>query len=173
MADGSRIEWTEATWNPTTGCDRSPRVRQLLRATLAKRLKAMGNPKYQADGDSRTSGPGFASTGHPRHGRPETLVVATRDLREQHVRLFHARVSSSFIRDVFQVMEETPRHTYQLLTKRPRRAARMAGDLPWPSNVWLGVSVETAEQSGVWMTCGGSGRHPLVSAQPDPGHWRA
>ena len=60
--------------------------------------------------------------------------------------LFHARVSSSFIRDVFQVMEETPRHTYQLLTKRPRRAARMAADLPWPSNVWLGVSVETAEQ---------------------------
>jgi protein gp37 len=60
--------------------------------------------------------------------------------------LFHARVSSSFIRNVFQVMEETPRHTYQVLTKRPRRAARMAADLPWPSNVWLGVSVEASEQ---------------------------
>jgi protein gp37 len=60
--------------------------------------------------------------------------------------LFHARVSSSFIRDVFQVMEETPRHTYQLLTKRPRRAARMAVELPWPSNVWLGVSAETSGQ---------------------------
>ena len=67
MADGSGIEWTEATWNPTTGCDRiSPGCDNCYALTLSKRLKAMGNPKYQEDGDPRTSGPGFAITEHPR-----------------------------------------------------------------------------------------------------------
>lgn len=61
----SKIEWTEATWNPTTGCDRtSPGCDNCYALTLANRLKAMGQPKYQADGDPRTSGPGFALTCH-------------------------------------------------------------------------------------------------------------
>ena len=65
MADHSSIEWTQATWNPTTGCDRiSPGCDHCYALTLAKRLKAMGNPKYQADGDARTSGPGFGLTVH-------------------------------------------------------------------------------------------------------------
>jgi protein gp37 len=148
MADGSGIEWTEATWNPTTGCDRiSPGCDNCYALTLAKRLKAMGNPKYQEDGDPRTSGPGFAITEHSsaldiprRWSSPRVIFVNSMS------DLFHARVSSSFIKDVFQIMEDTPRHTYQLLTKRPRRAARMAEELSWPSNVWLGVSVETSEQ---------------------------
>lgn len=150
MADGSGIEWTEATWNPTTGCDRiSAGCDNCYALTLAKRLKAMGNPKYQADGDPRTSGPGFAITEHPsaldiprRWSAPRVIFVNSMS------DLFHSRVSSSFIKDVFEVMEDTPRHTYQLLTKRPRRAARMAEELPWPSNVWLGVSVESADQLG-------------------------
>lgn len=62
----SRIEWTEVTWNPTTGCDRvSPGCDNCYALALAKRLKAMGSPKYQADGDPRTSGPGFGVTVHP------------------------------------------------------------------------------------------------------------
>ena len=148
MADGSSIEWTEATWNPTTGCDRiSPGCDNCYALTLAKRLKAMGNEKYQVDGDPRTSGPGFAITEHPdslniprRWASPRVIFVNSMS------DLFHARVSTSFIQDVFEVMADTPRHTYQLLTKRPRRAARIAADLPWPSNVWLGVSVETQDQ---------------------------
>jgi len=65
VADRSSIEWTEATWNPVTGCDRiSPGCEHCYALTLAKRLKAMGNPKYQADGDPRTSGPGFGVTVH-------------------------------------------------------------------------------------------------------------
>src|SRR2546423_10915218 len=65
MADKSKIEWTEATWNPTTGCDRiSAGCDNCYALTLASRLKAMGNPKYQVDGDPRTSGPGFAVTVH-------------------------------------------------------------------------------------------------------------
>jgi protein gp37 len=148
MADSSGIEWTEATWNPTTGCDRiSVGCDNCYALTLAKRLKAMGNPKYQADGDPRTSGPGFAVTQHPlaldiprSWSAPRLIFVNSMS------DLFHARVESAFIRDVFKVMEETPRHTYQLLTKRPRRVARMAATLPWPSNVWLGVSVESVDQ---------------------------
>lgn len=148
MADGSGIEWTEATWNPTTGCDRiSPGCDNCYALTLAKRLKAMGNSKYQEDGDPRTSGPGFAITEHPSaldipHRWSSPRVIFVNSMSD----LFHARVSSQFVQDVFQVMEETPRHTYQLLTKRPRRAVRMAKELPWPSNVWLGVSVETQDQ---------------------------
>ena len=66
MSDRSAIEWTEATWKPTTGCDRvSPGCDNCYALTLAKRLKAMGSPKYQADGDPRTSGPGFDLSLHP------------------------------------------------------------------------------------------------------------
>lgn len=148
MADGSGIEWTEATWNPTTGCDRiSAGCDNCYALTLAKRLKAMGNPKYQEDGDARTSGPGFAIQEHPaaldipyHWSTPRLIFVNSMS------DLFHAKVSTPFIQDVFRVMEETPRHTYQLLTKRPKRAARLAPQLPWPSNVWLGVSVEAQDQ---------------------------
>src|SRR3990170_4244900 len=122
VADKSSIEWTEATSNPTTGCDRiSAGCDNCYALTLAKRLKAMGNPKYQADGDPRTSGPGFAITEHPsaldipcRWSAPRLIFVNSMS------DLFHARVSHPFIQDVFRVMDETPRHTYQLLTKRPR-----------------------------------------------------
>lgn len=144
MADHSSIEWTEATWNPTTGCDKiSAGCDNCYALTLAKRLKAMGNAKYQADGDPRTSGPGFGITEHP-----DALSIPTRwrDPRVVFVNsmsdLFHARVSTGFIEQVFEVMASTPRHTYQLLTKRPQRAARLGTDLPWPSNVWMGTTVE-------------------------------
>ncbi len=147
MADHSSIEWTEATWNPTTGCDRiSVGCDNCYALTLAKRLKAMGNAKYQTDGDPRTSGPGFGVQVHPdaldlprRWRKPRVVFVNSMS------DLFHARVPDSFIVDVFQVMAETPQHTYQLLTKRPKRLARMAGELPWPRNVWMGVTVENPE----------------------------
>lgn len=144
MSDRSRIEWTEATWNPVTGCDRvSAGCDNCYALTLAKRLKAMGAEKYQADGDPRTSGPGFAVTTHPgsleqprKWRTPRTVFVNSMS------DLFHAKVPAPFVRDVFDVMVDTPQHTYQVLTKRPLRAARMSDQLPWPSNVWLGVSVE-------------------------------
>lgn len=152
MADKSSIEWTEATWNPTTGCDRiTSGCDNCYALTLAKRLKAMGNPKYQVDGDPRTSGPGFGVQVHedaldvPKQwAAPRVVFVNSMS------DLFHARVPDEFVRRVFDVMAETPRHTYQLLTKRPKRLARLAPTLPWPENVWMGVSVEAAEQ--VWRT---------------------
>lgn len=149
MADRTSIEWTEATWNPTTGCDKiSAGCDNCYALTLSKRLKAMGNPKYQRDGDPRTSGPGFGLTIHPdaldlpkRWRAPRTVFVNSMS------DLWHARVPVDFIKDVFATMVDTPQHTYQLLTKRPRRLARMANSLPWPENVWIGVSVEQQDQS--------------------------
>jgi protein gp37 len=144
MADRSAIEWTQATWNPTTGCDRvSPGCDHCYALTLAKRLKAMGSTKYQADGDPRTSGPGFGVAVHeraldiPRRWRQPRLVFVN-----SMSDLFHARVPTDFIRRVFDVMAETPLHTYQLLTKRATRLRRIAPGLTWPPNVWMGVSIE-------------------------------
>lgn len=150
MADGSAIEWTEATWNPTTGCDRvSAGCDHCYALTLAKRLKAMGTVKYQNDGDPRTSGPGFGVTVHPD---ALTLPYRWRSPRVVFVNsmsdLFHAKVPVGFIRDVFAVMADTPQHTYQLLTKRSHRLRRLAVGLQWPENVWMGVSVENAAQLG-------------------------
>lgn len=147
MADKSAIEWTEATWNPTTGCDRiSTGCDNCYALALAKRLKAMGNPKYQLDGSPVTSGPGF---GVAVHGDALDLPRSWRRPRRVFVNsmsdLFHARVPTGFIQQVFAVMAETPQHTYQLLTKRPRRTVQLADRLVWPENVWMGVTVENQE----------------------------
>ena len=147
VADRSSIEWTGATWNPVTGCDRiSAGCDHCYALTLANRLKAMGNPKYQTDGDPRTSGPGFGIAIHegalelPRRWASSRTVFVN-----SMSDLFHARVHSEFIFRVFEVMADTPRHTYQVLTKRPLRLARLASSLPWPPNVWIGVSVESQQ----------------------------
>jgi protein gp37 len=148
MADNSSIEWTQSTWNPTTGCDRvSAGCDNCYAPKLAGRLKRMGQPRYQVDGNEKTSGPGFGVTLHPdsldvprRWNRPRLIFVNSMS------DLFHAKVPLGYIRDVFAVMEETPHHTYQILTKRSLRLLRAADKLSWPSNVWMGVSVEGPEQ---------------------------
>ncbi len=145
MADRSAIQWTQATLNPTTGCDRtSPGCANCYALTLAKRLKAMGLPKYQRDGDPRTSGPGFGLTLHEdvlsipqRWSAPRTIFVNSMS------DLFHPEVPDEFIRRVFEMMVSTPQHTYQVLTKRSKRLAKLAPDLPWSDNVWMGVSIES------------------------------
>ena len=148
MATRTAIEWTEVTWNPTTGCDRiSAGCDNCYALALAKRLKAMGQAKYQNDGDPRTSGPGFGITIHsdalrdPYEWRTPRLVFVN-----SMSDLFHARVPVAFVRDVFAVIAETPQHTYQVLTKRSARLRKVAGRLDWPPNLWMGVSVEDARQ---------------------------
>lgn len=145
------IEWTEKTWNPTSGCDQvSPGCDNCYALTMAKRLKGMGQAKYQNDGNPTTSGPGFGLTVHP-----DTLTTPYQWRKPQRVfvnsmsDLFHARVPVDFITDVWATMQGTPQHTYQILTKRPERLARVLAkvhaalglDAPLP-NVWLGTSVE-------------------------------
>ena len=146
MSERSRIEWTETTWNPTTGCDRiSPGCDNCYALALSKRLKAMGSAKYQTDGDPRTSGPGFGITTHEAalrqpyrwSGHKTVFVNSMSDL-------FHARVPLEFVQRVFSVIADTPQHTYQLLTKRSARLPKIANQLDWPANLWLGVSIEDA-----------------------------
>lgn len=143
------IEWTDATWNPTTGCDRiSPGCDNCYALKMAARLKRMGQAKYQNDGDPRTSGPGFALTVHPdtldqpmRWRKPRTVFVNSMS------DLFHRDVPDTFIGQVWETMADCPQHTFQVLTKRPQRMMRMLTEaygrvgrvLP---NVWVGTSIE-------------------------------
>jgi protein gp37 len=147
MSTNSRIEWTEATWNPVTGCDRiAAGCDNCYALTLSKRLKAMGAEKYQNDGSPMTSGPGFGVTIHPQalrqpYGWKAPKVVFVNSMSD----LFHAKVPLSFVQDIFDVIADTPQHTYQVLTKRSRRMARVADRLTWPGNLWMGVSVENQD----------------------------
>lgn len=145
MSAATAIEWTETTWNPVTGCDKvSPGCDNCYALRLAKRLKAMGAAKYQTDGDPRTSGPGFGLVCHPETlEEPHRWGKGRRVFVNSMSDLFHPEVPEGFIADVFDVMAETDRHTYQVLTKRSKRLAEIAHRLPWPSNIWMGVSVET------------------------------
>ncbi len=144
MAVGTSIEWTEATWNPTTGCDKvSVGCDNCYALTLSKRLKAMGAEKYQNDGDPRTSGPGFGVTVHPDalltpYTWKQPKIVFVNSMSD----LFHAKVPLDFVRQVFAVIADTPQHTYQVLTKRSARLRKVADQLDWPDNLWIGVSVE-------------------------------
>lgn len=146
MGDHSAIEWTDATWNPVTGCDRvSEGCVNCYALNLAKRLKAMGNPRYQTDGNPKSSGPGF---GLVLHEDVLSLPLRWRSPRFVFVNsmsdLFHPRVPAGFIAKVFEVMAEAGQHTFQILTKRPERMAAVLKDvrpIPLP-NVWLGTSIE-------------------------------
>jgi protein gp37 len=137
MADHTGIEWTDATWNPVTGCTKvSPGCKNCYAERLAVRLRAMGNPRYQN---------GFALTLQPdqvdlplRWRRPRRIFVNSMS------DLFHEAVSEEYIRRVFEVMTSAHWHVFQILTKRSKRLAAMAALLPWPPNVWQGVSVESA-----------------------------
>lgn len=137
-------EFSTVVWNPVTGCDQvSAGCDNCYALRLAKRLKGFGQEKYQTDGDPRTSGPGFGVAWHPtslqqptRWRKPRVVFVSSMG------DLFHAKVPTAFLREVFAVMAATPQHIYWLLTKRPARARKLAQDLDWPPNVWMGVSVE-------------------------------
>lgn len=149
MADTSAIEWTDTTWNPTTGCDRvSDGCTNCYALTMAGRLKAMGQAKYRHDGDPRTSGPGF---GVAMHADTLTEPYRWRTPRRVFVNsmsdLFHEDVPDGFIARVWEVMAQTPQHTYQILTKRH---ARMRS---WVRR-W-------ADRGGDWRADSASGMPPL------------
>src|ERR1700723_1854370 len=123
MAAGTGIEWTEVTWNPTTGCDRvSAGCDNCYALALAKRLKAMGQAKDQGGGL-----PLPADSLRLPYSWPGRRVVFVNSMSD----LFHARVPLGFVRDVFAVIADTPQHTYQVLTKRSSRLPRIADQLEW------------------------------------------
>lgn len=132
----SAIEWTGVTWNPVTGCTKvSPGCARCYAERLARRLRAMGSPKYAR---------GFEVALHR-----ETLDDPLRWRQPQLVfvnsmsDLFHDAVPDAFVEAVFRTMNAASRHTFQVLTKRPERAAALGRRLRWTANVWLGTSVET------------------------------
>lgn len=135
MAIGSSIEWTEATWNPVTGCTKiSDGCRHCYAETLAKRLRAMGQPNY-ANGFRVTLQPQMLEVPLTWR-RPRTIFVNSMS------DLFHEDVPTEYIQRVFAVMRKAQRHRFQILTKRSSRLAEISGDLDWAPNIWMGVSVE-------------------------------
>lgn len=175
MTDRSAIAWTDATWNPVTGCDKaSPGCDNCYALTMARRLQAMGQPRYQLDGDPRTSGPGFGVSCHEdvlsqplRWRKPRMIFVCSMS------DLFHPKVPAEHIAKVWSVMAATPWHVYQVLTKRSARMRSLLNSAEFTAevrreverrststtsavldlrrcplpNVWIGVTVEDQERA--------------------------
>lgn len=135
MTTTSKIEWTEQTWNPTVGCTKiSGGCKHCYAESMAHRLQAMGTPGYEN---------AFQLTMLPQRlndpilrNKPTTYFVNSMS------DLFHDRITDAYIEKVFEVIQKTPRHTYQILTKRAARMARFFKSREVPENAWLGVSVE-------------------------------
>ncbi|MBI3127660.1 MAG: phage Gp37/Gp68 family protein [Candidatus Tectomicrobia bacterium] len=138
MAMNSSIEWTNATWNPVTGCTKiSPGCKNCYAERLAHRLQAMGNPRYRN---------GFALTLHDdlltlplKWSKPRQIFVNSMS------DLFHEKIPFDFIARVFETMSKAHWHTFQVLTKRAENLEKLSCRLPWPENVWMGVSIESVE----------------------------
>ncbi len=134
-APKSSIEWTETTWNPTTGCTKiSAGCKNCYAEVLSNRLMAMGQAKYSNN---------FKLTLHPQtlnepYGWKKPKVIFVNSMSD----LFHQDVPLNFIQKVFHTMNETPHHTYQVLTKRADRLAEISHQLKWTENIWMGTSIE-------------------------------
>jgi len=138
MGQQSKIEWTESTWNPVTGCTKvSSGCKNCYAQRMALRLKAMGSPLYAN---------GFRVALHP-----EVLTKPLRWKRAQTIfvnsmsDLFHRQVPFDFIKRIFGVMSQSSHHRFQALTKRSERLLELNSKLNWPENVWMGVTVESDE----------------------------
>lgn len=135
MSQFTKIEWTEATWNPVVGCTKiSAGCKHCYADAMAKRLCAMGTPGYEN---------GFVLNMRPerlneplKRKKPTVYFVCSMS------DLFHERVTTEYIHQVFDVIRQCPQHTFQILTKRASRLARMFANSPLPNNVWIGVTVE-------------------------------
>jgi protein gp37 len=138
MGIDSKIEWTESTWNPVSGCTKiSPGCAHCYAERMAKRLQAMGQHRYRN---------GFKVTLHPEaleepYRWKQPRIVFVNSMSD----LFHEKIPLEFIRRVFSVMNENSRHTFQILTKRSERLTELAPLLNWSDNIWMGVTVENSD----------------------------
>lgn len=137
MSDRSRIEWTDATWNPVSGCTRvSPGCDHCYARRMAERFRGVPGHAFEC---------GFSVRCRPDRLRlPSGWRRPRRIFVDSMGDLFHSSVPTDYIGQVFAVMRDCPWHTFQVLTKRSGRALSLATRLPWPANVWMGVSVEDA-----------------------------
>ena len=137
MSDRSSIEWTDATWNPVRGCTKvSPGCKHCYAETFSERFRGVRGHPFEN---------GFDLTLVPeklhdplRWKKPRKIFVNSMS------DLFHEAIPISYIERVFDIMTEANWHTFQILTKRSKRLVDLSRKLPWPSNVWMGVSVESA-----------------------------
>jgi protein gp37 len=149
MANNSSIEWTQATWNPVAGCTIiSPGCTNCYAMRMARRLEAMGQPKYA--GTTRMSGGrpkwnGIVRVDEAALALPATWKTGRMIFVNSMSDLFHEAVPLPFIQCVFATMSDTPQHTYQILTKRADRLEEVSRHLSWPGNIWMGVSVESSD----------------------------
>lgn len=135
MVTKTKIEWTGSTWNPITGCNKvSSGCDHCYAERMAKRLKAMGVEKYKN---------GFDVTLHPDvleaplyWKKPQVIFVNSMS------DICHQKVPISFVKRIFKVMQQADQHIFQLLTKRSKRLVKLSQQLPWPENIWMGVTVE-------------------------------
>jgi protein gp37 len=138
MSNSTEISWTDAPWNPITGCTKiSAGCQNCYAEKMAKRLQAMGQPNY-------ANGFGLAMHQHVldlplRWRKPRKVFVCSMS------DLFHNTVTNDFIHSVFEIMNRCPQHTFQILTKRSARLSDLAPDLNWTPNIWAGVTVENAD----------------------------
>ena len=131
----SSIEWTEMTWNPTTGCNKiSAGCKYCYAEVMTRRLEAMGIEKYKDGFKVRTHEDSLQAP----YSWKKPKIVFVNSMSD----LFHPEVPKAFIQKVFFVMNDTPQHTYQVLTKRADRLFELHGQLNWTNNIWMGVSVE-------------------------------
>ena len=135
MSDRSSIEWTEATWNPVTGCSRvSAGCLHCYAETFAERWRGVPGHPYEQGFDLRLWPDRLEQPLKWR--RPRTIFVNSMS------DLFHEKIPVDYLRQIFEVMQEADWHVFQILTKRHERLSQMAGELPWPPNVWMGVTIE-------------------------------
>jgi protein gp37 len=138
MSSKSKIEWTESTWNPITGCSKiSAGCKNCYAERMAKRLQAMGIENYKN---------GFKIQLHPqvleyplKWKKPQMIFVNSMS------DLFHEKIPTSFIIEVIEIIRKASWHTFQVLTKRSNRLYEIDNLIEWPDNIWLGVSVENSE----------------------------
>lgn len=138
MAQKSKIEWTESTWNPVTGCTKiSSGCKNCYAERMALRLKAMGQPNYVD---------GFEVTLHPHVAQKPLSWKAPRTIFVNSMSdLFHKKVPTEFILELFNIMSKASQHRFQILTKRSNRLHELNSKLPWSDNIWMGTTVESSE----------------------------
>jgi len=136
MSNNTKIEWTESTWNPVTGCSKiSTGCRHCYAERMARRLQAMGQPNYRN---------GFKVAIHENAlDKPLSMKKPQMIFVNSMSDLFHKSVPTDFILKVFGTMNKAHWHTFQVLTKRSERLLRMNNKITWSENIWMGVSVET------------------------------
>lgn len=138
MTSKSSIEWTDSTWNPVTGCNKvSPGCKHCYAESMARRLKAMGQPNYSNE---------FELTLHDHMLKRPLLIKKPQVIFVNSMSdLFHEGIPLGYILQVFDVIKRANWHQFQILTKRSERLAELSSVIDWPENAWMGVSVENEE----------------------------